>query len=84
LDVQLYLLSMEPSWHIMTFKWYEINGNTYYTMAQDKTSTNQNSSIGIDATDPNGNKETYYGPIEEIWCNTPVLSMHFYTCISWA
>jgi hypothetical protein len=35
-------------------------------MAQDKTSTNQNSGIGIDATDPNENKETYYGPIEEI------------------
>jgi hypothetical protein len=51
----------------MTFKGYEINGNTYYTMAQDKRSTNQNSGIHIDAIDPNGNKETYYGRIEEIW-----------------
>ena len=40
--------------------------NTYYTIAQDKRSTNQNSGICIDAIDPNGNKETYYGRIEEI------------------
>jgi hypothetical protein len=66
LDVQLYLLSKEPSWHIMTFKGYEINGNTYYTMAQDKRITNQNSGIRIDATNLNGNKKTYYGRIEEI------------------
>jgi hypothetical protein len=50
----------------MTFKGYEINGNTYCTMAQDKRSTNQNSGVRIDATDPNGNKEIYYGRIEEI------------------
>jgi hypothetical protein len=35
-------------------------------MAQDKRSTNQNSGIRIDTTDPNGNKKTYYGRIEEI------------------
>jgi hypothetical protein len=50
----------------MTFKEYEINGNAYYMMAQDKRSTNQNSGIRIDATDPNRNKKTYYGRIEEI------------------
>ena len=32
-----------------------------------KRSTNQNSGVRIDATDPNENKETYYGHIEEIW-----------------
>jgi hypothetical protein len=51
----------------MIFKGYKINGNTYYTMAQDKRSTNQNSSICIDATDPNENNQTYYSRIEEIW-----------------
>jgi hypothetical protein len=60
------LLAREPSWNVLTFKGYEINGNTFYTMAQDKRSTNQNSGIRIDATDPKGNKETYYGRIEEI------------------
>jgi hypothetical protein len=62
----LYLLSGEPSWHILIFKGYEINGNTYYTIVQDKRSTNQNSGIRIDAIDLNGNKKTYYGRIEEI------------------
>ena len=42
-------------------------GNTFYTVAQDKRSINQNSGVRIDATDPNGNKQTYYGRIEEIW-----------------
>jgi hypothetical protein len=59
-------LSREPSWHILTFKGYEINGNIFYMIAQDKRSTNQNSGVCIDATDPNGNKETYYNHIEEI------------------
>jgi hypothetical protein len=66
IDEQLYLLAMQPSWHILTYKWYEINENIFYTVAQDKRSTNQNSDICIDATDLNGNKQTYYGRIEEI------------------
>ena len=61
------MLSRELSWHILTFKGYEINGNTFYTIAQDKRSTIQNSGVRIDATDPNENKETYYGYIEKIW-----------------
>ena len=32
-----------------------------------KRSTNQNSGVRIDGTDPNGNIQTYYGRIEEIW-----------------
>jgi hypothetical protein len=59
-------LAREPSWNVLTFKEYEINGNTFYMIAQYKRSTNQNSGVCIDATDPNGNKETYYGRIEEI------------------
>ena len=60
------MLFREPAWHLLIFKGDEINGNTFYTIAQDKRSTNQNSGVCIDATDPNGNKETYYGRIEEI------------------
>ena len=45
----------------------EINGNTFYTIAQDKKSTNQNSGVHFDATNINGSKDTYYGYIEEIW-----------------
>jgi hypothetical protein len=64
---ELYLLARQPSWHILTYKGYEINGNTFYTVSQDKKSTNQNSGVRVDAMEPNGNIHTYYGRIEEIW-----------------
>ncbi|KAK1594919.1 hypothetical protein QYE76_059251 [Lolium multiflorum] len=68
IDDQLYLLAGSPSSTILTFQGYEINGNTFYTFAQDKKSTNQNSGVRIDATNTNsGEKDTYYGYIEEIW-----------------
>lgn len=50
---QLYLLARLPSATICTFQGYEINGNTFYIVAQDKKSTNQNSGVRFDATDEN-------------------------------
>ena len=64
---QLYLLARTPSSTVLTFQGYEINGNTFYTIAQDKKSTKQNSGVRFDATNNNGSKDTYYGYIEEIW-----------------
>jgi len=61
------LLARSPSSTILTFQGYEINGNTFYTIAQDKKSTNQNSGVRFDAAKDNGGKDTYYGYIEEIW-----------------
>jgi hypothetical protein len=66
-EKELYLLAKSPSSIISTFQGYEINGNTFYTIAQDKKSTNQNSGVRFDATDDNGQNDTYYGYIEEIW-----------------
>ena len=66
IDEQLYLFARQPSWHILTYKGYEINRNIFYTLAQDKRSTNQNSDVCIDTTNPNRNKQTYYDRIEEI------------------
>ncbi|KAK1680600.1 hypothetical protein QYE76_041448 [Lolium multiflorum] len=66
-SAKLYLLVKQPSSTISTFQGYEINGNTFYTFAQDKKSTNQNSGVRFDAADDNGKKVTYYGYIEEIW-----------------
>ena len=63
---QLYLLANTPSSTVLTFQGYKINGNTFYTIAQDKKSTYQNSGVRIDATNSNGQKDTYYGYIEEI------------------
>jgi regulation of enolase protein 1 (concanavalin A-like superfamily) len=46
---------------------YDTNGYTFYTRAQDNKKTNQNSSVRTDAYNCDGNRETYYGFIEEIW-----------------
>ena len=43
-----------------------INEKTFYIVAQDKRSTNQNSGVHIDVIDPNENRQTYYGCIEKI------------------
>jgi len=59
IDEQLYLLARQPSWHVLTYKGHEINGNTFYTVGQDKRSTNQNSGVRVAATDPNENRQTY-------------------------
>ena len=67
IDEQIYLLARQPSWHILTYKGYEINGNIFYSIAQDKRSTNENNGVRIDATDRNGKKQIYYGCIEKIW-----------------
>ena len=65
-DVLLELLANGPSTTIRTFQAYGINGYTFYTRAQDNKRTNQNSCVRIDAYDLAGNRETYYGFIEEI------------------
>ena len=79
---ELYSLARLPSSTICTFQGYEINGNTFYTIAQDKKSTNQNSGVRFDATDENGKKDTYYGYIEEIWelNNEPYFKVPLFRC----
>ena len=34
---------------VLTYKGYEINGNTFYMIAQDQKSTNQNNGVRFDA-----------------------------------
>jgi hypothetical protein len=51
----------------------DINGYTFYTMAQDKNSVYQNSGVHVRAVvddshdDDDTVTDTYYGQIEEIW-----------------
>jgi Domain of unknown function (DUF4218)/Domain of unknown function (DUF4216) len=74
-------LAQGPSYTIMTFQGYDINGYTFYTRAQDNKSTNQNSGVRIDAYDSNGKMETYYGFIEEIWeLNYGALRVPLFRC----
>src|SRR5215216_4764096 len=51
---------------VLTYKGYEINGNAFYTIAQDQKSTNQNSGVRFDAATKR-RKDTYYGYIVDIW-----------------
>jgi hypothetical protein len=67
IDVQLQWLARVPSATFIQYQGYEINGYTFYTRAQDKKSTNQNSGVRIDAIGHDGNKDKYFGVIEEIW-----------------
>jgi hypothetical protein len=60
------MLAKKLSSTILTFQGYEINRNTFYMVAQDKNSTNQNSGVCFDAVHDNGTRDTYYGYIEEI------------------
>jgi hypothetical protein len=63
----LQILASGPSTTIHRYTSYGINGYTFYTRAQDNKKTNQNSGVRTDTCDCDGNKETYYGFIEEIW-----------------
>ena len=64
---QLQWLARGPSMTIMQYQGYEINGYTFYSRVQDKKSTNQNSGVRIDAIGNDGNMDSYFGVIEEIW-----------------
>ena len=56
-----------PQFTIVTWQGYDINGYTFYTAAQDRKSTVQNSGVRIDAFSTDGLRSSYYGQIEEIW-----------------
>jgi hypothetical protein len=63
----LQILASWPSTMIHRYTSYGINSYTFYTRAQDNKKKNQNSGVRTDAYDCDGNRETYYGFIEDIW-----------------
>jgi hypothetical protein len=63
----LQILAIGPSTMIHRYTSYDINDYIFYTRAKDNKKINQNSGVRIDAYDCDGNRETYYGFIEEIW-----------------
>lgn len=52
---------------VTSYQWYDVNGYTFYTNAQYKKSTYQNSGVHIDAFDHNGQNAAYSGQIEKVW-----------------
>ena len=63
---QLQWLAGGPSITVMQYQGYDINGYTFYTRGHDEKSMNQNSGVRIDAIGNDGNKDSYFGVIEEI------------------
>jgi hypothetical protein len=63
----LQILASGPSTMIHRYTSYSINGYTFYTREQYNKKSNQNNGVRTDACDCDGNRETYYGFIEEIW-----------------
>jgi hypothetical protein len=63
----IYLLVAGPHNVVKTWQMYDINGFTFHTKAKDCRSKCQNSGVRVDAEDSKGQKNAYYGYIEEIW-----------------
>ena len=61
-------LSRGPLFMVTTYQGYDINGYTFYRVAQDRKSTYQNNGVHIDAYESDNStiKSAYYGQIEEI------------------
>ena len=66
-EMMIKKLSYGPLTMVKTWQAYDINGFTFYTKAKDKKCQHQNSGVRADAEDSTGQKNAYYGYIEEIW-----------------
>jgi hypothetical protein len=64
-DMMMKMLASRPSSCVTSWQAYNINEYTYYIKEKDK-SVAQNSSIRIEAIDPQELKTTYYGYIQDI------------------
>jgi hypothetical protein len=66
-------LAAGPLFTVTKYQAIDINGYTFYTMAQDKKSVYQNSGVRVQAVvndnddDDDMETDTYYGQIEDIW-----------------
>src|SRR5438132_6244743 len=60
------ILARGPATLATSWQGYDINGWTFYTKKKDMKSTRQNSGICMESLDSAGNKNTYYGFIEDI------------------
>jgi hypothetical protein len=61
------VLVQGPSRLVTTWQVYDISMLTFYTKAKDMKRQHQNSGVRVDAEDSDGNLNTYYDYIDEIW-----------------
>jgi hypothetical protein len=65
-EKMIHLLTSGPHSLVKLWQVYDINGCTFYTKAKDSRSQCQNSGVRVDVEDSMGQKNAYYGYIEEI------------------
>jgi hypothetical protein len=81
-------LAVGPLFTVTKYQVMDINGYTFYTMAQDKKSVYQNSGVRVraivdDSDDDDNDMETdtYYGQIQETWeLDYVVLKVTLFQC----
>jgi hypothetical protein len=66
-EKMIHLFTSSPHSLVKSWQAYYINGCTFFTKAKNSRSQCQNSGVRVDAEDSMGQKNDYYGYIEEIW-----------------
>ena len=66
-EITMKRLACGPSTTVNSWQGYDINGYSFSTRARDNKTCTQNSGVRVEAIDETGEKQSYFGFIEEIW-----------------
>nr|CAD37092.3 OSJNBa0042N22.16 [Oryza sativa Japonica Group]CAE76043.1 B1248C03.2 [Oryza sativa Japonica Group] len=66
-EITMKRLACGPSTTVNSWQGYDINGYSFSTRARDNKTCTQNSGVRVEAIDDAGEKQSYFGFIEEIW-----------------
>nr|AAX96366.1 transposon protein, putative, CACTA, En/Spm sub-class [Oryza sativa Japonica Group] len=66
-EITMKRLACGPSTTVNSWQGYDINGYSFSTRARDNKTYTQNSGVRVEAIDEAGEKQSYFGFIEEIW-----------------
>jgi hypothetical protein len=66
-EKMIYLLTAGPHSLVKSWQAFDINGFTFYSKAKDSRIQCKNGGVKVDVEDSIGQKNAYYGYIEEIW-----------------
>jgi hypothetical protein len=60
-------IGKDPSWLVISWQMYDINRITFYIKTKNMKTQHQNNGVRVDVEDGEGNMNTYYSCIDEIW-----------------
>ncbi len=66
-EITMKRLACGPSTTVNSCEGYDINGYSFSTRARDSKTLTENSGVRVEAIDSPGEKQSYFGFIEEIW-----------------